>query len=107
MADNIKSPSNSIGPLSVTNSTGSAERSGEDDYFTRLNTLISDAVDHRRLDTLANALAWTVARIATGCGPAATGDLFRRIGNHMVTLETLRHTEAEAQRARQEGRLPS
>ena len=68
---------------------------------------MSDAVDHRRLDTLANALAWTIARIGIGCGPAATGDVFRRIGGHMCTLETLRQTEAEAQRARQEGRPPS
>lgn len=85
----------------------SAEQVAEARYFRSLDELISDAVDNRRLDTLANALAWTVARIANGCGPAATGDLLRRIGGHMCAMETLRQTEAEAQRARLEGRLPS
>ena len=76
-------------------------------YFRNLDELMSDAVDNQRLDILADALAWTIARIAHGCGPAATGDVVRRIGGHLCTLETLRQTEAEAQRALREGHLPS
>ena len=107
MTNHVKFRSGSIGSLPIANSCGPAKQSAEDGYLDRLDDLMSDAVDHRRLDTLANALAWTIARIAIGCGPAATGDVFRRIGGHMCTLETLRQTEAEAQRALQEGRLPS
>lgn len=107
MTDHVSSRSGGIGSLSIADSSGSTEPVAEDGYLDRLDGLLSDAVNHRRLDTLANALAWTIARIADGCGPAATGDLLRRIGSHMCMLETLRQTEAEAQRARQEGRLPS
>ncbi len=85
----------------------SAERVAKARYFRNLDELMSDAVDNRRLDLLADALAWTIARIAHGCGPAATGDVMRRIGGHMCTLETIRQTEAEAERALQEGHLPS
>lgn len=85
----------------------SAEQISEARYLRSLDELMSDAVDNRRLDTLADALAWTVALIANGCGPATTGDVLRRIGGHMCSLETLRSTEAEAQRALREGHLPS
>lgn len=84
-----------------------AEQVAKARYFRNLDELMSDAVDNQRLDILADALAWTIARIAYGCGPAATGDVLRRIGAHLCTLETLRQTEAEAQRALREGHLPS
>lgn len=107
MPDHVRSCSGSAGSRTAANSDRSAEQIAEDRYLYCLDELMSDAVDHRRLDTLANALAWTIARIAHGCGPAATGDVLRRVGGHMCTLETLRQTEAEAQRARQEGHMPS
>lgn len=107
MSSHVRSCSPVAPPPAVEPADCSAEQLAEARYLRGLDELMSDALDHRHLDTLANALAWTVARIAHGCGPAATGDVLRRIGGHLCTLETLRQTEAEAQRALREGHLPS
>lgn len=107
MTNHVRSCSDLPSPAVLEPTDCSAAQVAEARYLQSLDELMSDAVDNRRLGTLANALAWTVARIASGCGTAATGDVLRRIGGHMCTLETLRQTEAEAQRALREGHLPS
>ena len=107
MKDPVRSCSGGSGSRAAANAGSSDEQVIEGRYLRCLDELMSDAVDHRRLDTLANVLAWTIARIAIGCGPAATGDVLRRIGGHLCKLETLRQTEAEAKRAREEGRIPN
>ena len=107
MTIHVRSCSDAASPPEVEPADCSAEQVAKARYFRSLDELMSDAVDNQRLDMLADALAWTIARIAHGCGPAATGDVLRRIGGHLCTLETLRQTEAEAQRALREGHLPS
>ncbi len=107
MTSHVRSCSDVASEPEVEPADCSAEHVAKARYFRNLDELVSDAVDNRRLDILADALAWTIARIAHGCGPAATGDVLRRIGGHMCILETIRQTEAEAKRALREGHLPS
>ena len=75
-------------------------------YLKVLDELVTDAVDGRRVQILADALAWTFARIATGCGPVATGDMLSKIGSYMITVETRKQAERELEEERKEGRLP-
>jgi hypothetical protein len=75
-------------------------------YVKALEELVADAWEAKRLHILADALAWTVARVAVGCGVAATGDVLRRIGGYIGKIETERQAAEEAKQARQEGRLP-
>ena len=75
-------------------------------YLKALDDLTADAWDGKHMHILADSLAWTLARVAVGCGTAATGDVLRRIGDYICKIETRRQAAEEAQRARQEGRLP-
>jgi hypothetical protein len=85
----------------------SSEQMAEARYLKTLDDLLADAAEHKRMQLLADALAFTVGRIAVGCGMAATGDVLRRLGGHICALETRRQAAEEAQLARQEGRLPN
>jgi hypothetical protein len=83
------------------------EQLAEARYLKALDTLLADAADSKQIDTLADTLAWTLARVAVGCGIAATGDILRRLGGFICSLETRRQAEEEAVLARQEGRQPN
>lgn len=83
------------------------EQLAQDRYLAAIDALVADAVEGKRMPVLANVLAWTTARIAVGCGAAATGDLLRRIGGYMCQLETERQAENEALLAKREGRQPN
>ena len=85
----------------------SPEQLAEARYLKTLDDLLADAAEHKRMQMLADALAFTLGRIAVGCGIAATGDVLRRLGGHICALETRRQAAEEAQLARQEGRLPN
>ena len=85
----------------------SPEQLAEARYLKMLDDLLADAAEHKRVQMLADALAFTFGRIAVGCGIAATGDVLRRLGGHICALETRRQAAEEAQLARQEGRLPN
>ncbi len=85
----------------------SLEQLAEARYLKTLDDLLADAAEHKRMQMLADALAFTFGRIAVGCGIAATGDVLRRLGGHICALETRRQAAEEAQLARQEGRLPN
>jgi hypothetical protein len=76
-------------------------------YVKALDELITDAWNSKRMNILADSLAWTVARIAVGCGMTATGDILRRIGRYVGEIEARRQAAKEAQQARQEGHLPN
>ena len=83
------------------------EQLAQDRYLAAVDALVADAVEGKRMPQLANVLAWTTARIAVGCGVAATGNLLRRIGGYICQLETERQTKNEALSAKYGGRQPN
>ncbi len=87
----------------TTSSDCTPEQLAQACYLQAIDALLADAADGKRLQVLANVLAWTLARVAVGCGVAATGDLLRRIGGYICQLETERQAENEALLAKQEG----
>lgn len=76
-------------------------------YCEVLDGLLDDASAARHVRVLANALAWTFARIAVRCGAAATGDMLRLVGDCMVKVETEDQAQRELERERKDGRLPN
>ena len=54
-----------------------------DRYLDALHDLVQDAAAGQRLHLLADVLAWTFARLAINCGPAATADLLAKVGKYM------------------------
>jgi hypothetical protein len=76
-------------------------------YLDALDELVDAAAAGKHMRILADAIAWTFARVAIGCGPAATGDMLSLVGNYMVKLETHNQAERELERERQAGRLPN
>jgi hypothetical protein len=83
------------------------EQLAETRYLQALADLLADASNGNRMHILADSLAWTIAQVAAGCGVAATGDMLRRVGGYMYTLESRRRAGEEAEQERQEGRLPN
>jgi hypothetical protein len=74
-------------------------------YLDTLHDLLKDAAAAGRLHLLADVLAWTVARLAINCGPAATADLLAKVGKYMGALEEQKAAKRELEAARDEGRL--
>ena len=79
----------------------------QDRYLAALEALVADAVEGKHMPVFANVLAWTFARVAVGCGVAATGDMLRQVGSYICQIETERQAENEALLAKQEGRQPN
>jgi len=107
MRDHVEACSTEVTQSSAHQSDCTPDQLAEARYLETLDGLLTDAAEHKRMQTLADALAFTFGRIAVGCGIAATGDMLRRLGGHICALETRRQAAEEAQLARQEGRLPS
>ena len=78
-----------------------------DRYLDALHDLVQDAAAGQRLHLLADVLAWTFARLAINCGPAATADLLAKVGKYMGALAEQDEARRELERARHEGRLPN
>jgi hypothetical protein len=76
-------------------------------YLDTLNALVDDASDRRNLRMLADALAWTLARIAVYCGTKATGDIVAYLGKYMIEIEERNEARRELERQREEGRRPN
>ena len=76
-------------------------------YCEVLDGLLDDAAAARHVRVLANALAWTFARIAVRCGAAAAGDMLRLVGDYMLQVVTKDQAQRELEQERQEGRLPN
>ena len=92
-------------PAQLTDCT--PEQLAEARYFKALDELLADAAEHKQMQILADTLAWTFARVAAGCGVAATGDMLRRLGTYICSLETQRQAQDEALLAKQDGRQPN
>lgn len=106
MSEHIEVPSSRTTPAAVPLSDSSTpDERARDRYVDALHDLVEDASEGRRLHLLADVLAWTVARLASGCGPAATADLLAKVGRYMGALEEQKEAKRELERAREEGRL--
>jgi hypothetical protein len=85
----------------------SPERQIELRYLNALDRLLADAVEHRSGQTLVNVLTWTLARIAFAHGSVwVSGDIVRRLGDHMCTLAERERSEEEPERTKEEGHPP-
>ena len=72
-----------------------------------LNILVDDASERRNLRMLADALAWTLARIAANCGTRATGDILAYLGKYMIEIEERNEARRELEQQRAEGVRPN
>lgn len=107
MADHVESCSTLVAQSSAQPSDCTAEQLAATRYLDALHELVEDAAAGKRMHLLADALAGTFARVAIGCGPAATGDMLSRAGRYMTALETRNEAARELEQARREGRAPS
>ena len=86
----------------------SAAEQTERRYMAVLNPMLSEAWEQRQMEVLADVLTWTLARIIVGIDkPYVTGDILRRIGNYTCRIADTNIATAEAEAAKQEGRLPN
>ena len=76
-------------------------------YLDALNALVDDAAERRNLRMLADALAWTLARIAVYCGTKATGDILAYLGKYMIEIEERNEARRELEHQRAEGVRPN
>ena len=76
-------------------------------YLGAINALIDEAPATDSTVILVDVLAWTVARLVMGARTRwGAGDVMRRIGDHVCRLADRQAAQAEAEKAREEGRLP-
>ncbi len=83
------------------------DQRAEAQYQKSLDDLVAEAGEAGQIHVLADGLAWTIARIGFKCGTAATGDILRRIGGYLQSLEVQRQASEQAAKAREEGLLPN
>jgi hypothetical protein len=73
-----------------------------------INPLLSEACQQGSMETFVDVLTWTLARVIANLDkPCVTGDILRRIGNYTCRIAETKRTEAEADAAKKEGRLPN
>ena len=95
------------GPLSQHEDQRTREQLVEAHYLDALAELFVHANNTGQTHVLADVLAWTIARLAFPSGASAIGDVLRRIGGYLQSLEAQRRAVEEAAKAREEGLLPS
>ena len=83
------------------------EEAAEQRYLEVLAGLLGEANAGSQIRVLADNLAWTLAHIAVNCGVGATGDILRTFGGYVCQLEARKQALAEAEQAKEEGRLPN
>lgn len=107
MPDDLKSGSTAGVQSQPTLADCSSDEQAYRHYLDALNTLVDDASDRRNLRMLADALAWTLARIAVYCGTRATGDILAHLGKYMIEIEERNEARRELERQRAEGLRPN
>jgi len=76
-------------------------------YIAVGNEVYADALEHRAIQVFADALTWELAQIAHHYGSQATGDILRKFGIHLERLVAADEAQREADKAKEEGRLPN
>ena len=85
----------------------SAAEQAERHYLSVINPLLSEAYRQGSMETFADVLTWTLARVIANLDKAyVTGDILRRIGNYTCQIANTNRAEAEAEAAKKEGRVP-
>ena len=105
MSESIHIESSPVAPAPVHLNDSTSDEAAHDRYLDALPDLVQEAADAGRLHLLADVLAWTFARLAINCGPAATADLLAKVGKYMGALEEQNRAKRELEREREEGRL--
>jgi hypothetical protein len=75
----------------------------EQRYLAKLGELVDDALERKSIETLVEALTWTLARIGATYGAGATGDILRRLGGHLCEITAREQAEREAAEAKKRG----
>ncbi len=75
-------------------------------YVEQINAMVDDATGRRMLQVFVDVAAWKLASIAYDSGPAAAGDVIRRLGFHLQQFALRDHAERQAEAAKAQGRLP-
>lgn len=83
----------------------SPEQLAERRYVDAIQELLDDALEHRHVEPLAEALTWHLARIAFGFGMPAVGDILRRLGRHVGEFAQRDAAQREAEEAKKAGRM--
>jgi hypothetical protein len=91
--------------------TAAAGSSNADDaerrYLAVLNPLLTEAWQQRSMESFADCLTWTLARIIVALEkPQVAGDILRRIGNYTCRLAESNAAGAEAEKEKKAGRVP-
>jgi hypothetical protein len=85
----------------------SAAEQAERHFLSIINPLLSEAYRQGSMETFADVLTWTLARVIANLDKAyVTGDILRRIGNYTCQIANTNRAEAEAEAAKKEGREP-
>jgi hypothetical protein len=90
-------------PVPIHLDDATTDAAAHDRYLDALHDLVQDAAAAGRLHLFADVLAWTFARLAINCGPAATADLLAKVGKYMGALEEQNRAQRELEAAREEG----
>ncbi len=78
------------------------------DYVQRLNALVDDANANGTIEILVDGLTWTLARVIVYLDSApVTGDILRRLGQHVGTLAAKRTAQRELDDDRERGIAPN
>ncbi len=77
----------------------------ESRYTAALETLLDDALEHRHVEILVDALTFNLARLGYGFGMTAVGDIVRRLGGHINDIAQREAAQREATEAKKAGRM--
>ena len=105
MVKKVRIASNEEAALPAPLNDCTSEEAAEARYLEAMANLMADATAGKHIHLLADNIAWTIANISVNCGVGAAGDILRKIGGYICTIETRCQAQQEAQQVKQEGRL--
>ena len=76
-------------------------------YLAVAEAVFADALERRVVPLFADVLAWELAAIAHRYGSPATGDILQKFGIYLERFAASGEAQREADKAREEGRLPN
>lgn len=104
---NPAAPQIELEPRPAPLSDCSPEEQVERRFVAAANAMLDDAAENGATRTLADVLAWTLARIAVGYGNLQVGgDIVVKLGHHMSALAARRAAAEEAEQAKEKGHKP-
>lgn len=83
------------------------EKDFEQRCYRGMGALLEEASRDKLLPTFVWVATWHLAAIVRACGNRAMADILRQLGSHVQHIVDCELAEAEAARAKADGRLPS